>query len=208
MLKTNVVRASGRPPKEADQKNRILLEAAKVITSVGYEQCNLQDIANAVNLSRPALYHYFSTKQEIFTAIALKSMRGMYQFVSDDIKQESHPVEKLRAFFVSHAKYFDENFWMVSATIVGYGGIARRDIGELESFEKYRRKYKKIVEDILQEAIEKGFLKRKDIPFVSRTIFQLLNISHWFRPGGDLTAIEVAERNFDLLFWGIIKSED
>ena len=59
MLKNNDARTPGRPPKEADQKNRILLEAAKAITSVGYEQCNLQDIANAINLSRPALYHYF-----------------------------------------------------------------------------------------------------------------------------------------------------
>ena len=49
MLKNNDARTPGRPPKEADQKNRILLEAAKAITSVGYEQCNLQDIANEID---------------------------------------------------------------------------------------------------------------------------------------------------------------
>ncbi|MEC9247689.1 MAG: TetR/AcrR family transcriptional regulator [Pseudomonadota bacterium] len=108
--------------------------AARVVMSVGYEQCNLQDIANLVNLNRPARYHYFSTKQEIFTAIAFQSMRGMYQFVSKEIEKENHPVAKLRSFFASHARYFENNFWLVSATIVGYGGVARRDIGELEFF--------------------------------------------------------------------------
>ena len=54
-------------------KNCILLEAAKAITSTGYEQCTLQGIASKVGLSRPALYYYFSTKQEIFSAIALTS---------------------------------------------------------------------------------------------------------------------------------------
>ena len=176
--------------------------------SVGYEQCNLQDIANLVNLNRPARYHYFSTKQEIFTAIAFQSMRGMYLFVSKEIEKENHPVAKLRSFFASHARYFENNFWMVSATIVGYGGVARRDIGELESFEMYRKKYKKIVEDILRKGVEEGFFKRKDIALVSRSIFQLLNVSYWFRPGRDINAVEVAERNFDLLFSGIRKSGD
>ena len=203
MLKNNVARALGRPPKEADQKNRILLEAAKVITSVGYEQCNLQDIASAINLSRPALYHYFSTKQEIFTAIALRSMRGIFQFVSTEIEEEKSASGKLERFFRSHAEYFEKNFWMVSATIVGYGGVARRDISELESFEMFRRKYLDLLVRILEEGVDEGFLEAKNMALVSRSIFQLLNISHWYKPGGKVSAVAVAEENFELLIKGI-----
>jgi len=42
----------------------------------------------------------------------------------------------------------------------------------------YRKKYKKIIEDILREGVEEGFLKRKDISLVTRSIFQLLNITY------------------------------
>ena len=205
MLKNNDVRALGRPPKEADQKNRILLEAAKAITSVGYEQCNLQDIANAINLSRPALYYYFSTKQEIFTAIALRSMKGIYKFVSSEVEQEKSALMKLERFFLAHAQYFEENFWMVSATIVGYGGVARRDISERESFEMFRMKYLDLLKNILEEGVDEGCFKVKDIAFVSRSVFQLLNISYWYKPGGNKGAVAIANGNFELLMKGIGK---
>ena len=203
MLKNNDARTPGRPPKEADQKNRILLEAAKAITSVGYEQCNLQDIANAINLSRPALYHYFSTKQEIFTAIALRSMKGIYQFVLSEVKQEKYALKRLERFFLSHAQYFDGNFWMVSATIVGYGGVARRDISDREAFEMFRKKYLDTLKQILEEGVDEGCFKVKDIALVSRSIFQLLNISYWYKPDGKKDAVTIARVNFKLLISGL-----
>ena len=169
-LKNNDARTPGRPPKEADQKNRILLEAAKAITSVGYEQCNLQDIASAINLSRPALYHYFSTKQEIFTAIALRSMKGIYQFVLSEVEKEKYALKRLERFFLSHAQYFDENFWMVSATIVGYGGVARRDMSERESFEMFRMKYLDMLKKILSHYLKVVNLKQKRLILKLRKI--------------------------------------
>ena len=203
MLKNNDGRVLGRPPKKADQKNRILLEAAKAITSVGYEQCNLQDIASAINLSRPALYYYFSTKQEIFTAIALKSMRGIYQFVSSEVEQEKSALKKLERFFLAHAQYFEENFWMVSATIVGYGGVARRDISDREAFEMFRKKYLDTLKQILEEGVDEGCFKVKDIALASRSIFQLLNISYWYKPDGKKDAVTIAKVNFKLLISGL-----
>jgi len=205
MLKNNDARTLGRPPKEAGQKNRILLEAAKAITSVGYEQCNLQDIANAVNLSRPALYYYFSTKQEIFTAIALRSMKGIYQFVSLEVEQEKSALTRLERFFLSHAQYFETNFWMVSATIVGYGGVARRDISERESFERFRMKYLNMLKRILEDGVSEGYFEVKDIALASRSVFQLLNISYWYKPDGKQSAVAIARENFELLMKGIGK---
>ena len=204
-LKNNDARTPGRPPKEADQKNRILLEAAKAITSVGYEQCNLQDIANAINLSRPALYHYFSTKQEIFTAIALRSMKGIYQFVLSEVEKEKYALKRLERFFLSHAQYFDENFWMVSATIVGYGGVARRDMSERESFEMFRMKYLDMLKKILEDGVSEGCFEVKDTALVSRSVFQLLNISYWYRPDGKEGAVTIAKENFELVMRGIGK---
>ena len=205
MLKNNDVRALGRPPKEADQKNRILQEVAKAITSVGYEQCNLQDIANAINLSRPALYYYFSTKQEIFTAIALRSIKGIYQFVSSEVEQEKSALMKLERFFLAHAEYFERNFWMVSATIVGYGGVARRDMSERESFEIFRMKYIDMLKKILEDGVSEGCFEIEDIALVSRSVFQLLNISYWYKPDGKKGAVTIAKENFELFMRGIGK---
>ena len=69
-------RLLGRPPKRPDQRGRILEAAAHAIATEGYEQCSLARVARALGLTRPALYHYFPTKQRIFTEIALSTARS------------------------------------------------------------------------------------------------------------------------------------
>ena len=82
-------RPVGRPPKQLDQRQRILQQAAKAIATVGYEQCSLADIAAELELTRPALYHYFATKQEIFSEIALATAKGTYEYVASSINEKS-----------------------------------------------------------------------------------------------------------------------
>ena len=47
----------------------ILDSAEKLFIEKGYEKTSLQDIINATNLSKGAIYHHFSSKEEIFLRI-------------------------------------------------------------------------------------------------------------------------------------------
>ena len=196
-------RPLGRPPKQHDQRERILRAAAKAIATVGYEQCSLGDIAEELDLTRPALYHYFRTKQQIFTEIALTAVAGIYEPVRGAIYEDAGAASQLRELMIAHAAYFEQNYWLVNATIAGYGGITRRELERIDEIELFRDRYGQLVHGVLVGGIKAGEFKPVDVKATTRSIFQLLNITRWYRPGGEQKARDIASNNFDLIFGGL-----
>lgn len=196
-------RPLGRPPKQHDQHDRILHAAAKAIATVGYEQCSLGDIAEELDLTRPALYHYFRTKQQIFTEIALTAVQGMYEYVNAAVDNNATAATRLRALMIAHATYFEQNYWLVNATIAGYGGITRRELERIEEIDAFRTKYEKLLHRVLRAGVASGEFHQLDVRATGRSVFQLLNITRWYRPGGSKSATDIAAENYELLFRGL-----
>ena len=200
----SVRRPLGRPPKSQDQRQRILREAAKAMASVGYEQCSLASIAEQLDLTPPALYHYFPTKQSIFSEIAMSTVKSIFEYVQGEIDINRTSGEQLQQMMIAHAEYFDDNYWMMIATIAGYGGITRREIEHLKEFEAYRSRYEKMLLAILRGGVRNGEFSDIDIDSVARSILQLLNITRWYRPGGSKNAADFAAESFDLVYRSLV----
>ena len=192
-------RPLGRPPKRRDQRQRILQSAARAIATVGYEQCSLGDIAEELDLTRQALYHYFPTKQRIFSEIAMTTVLGMYEHTKAAAASQISCLDQLQALMLAHAEYFDQNYWMVSATIAGYGGITRREIEHIDEFELCRRNYEKLLISILRKGVKQGEFRPIDAKSVTRAIFQMLNITRWYRPDGKKCARDFALESYELI---------
>ena len=194
-------RTVGRPPKKPNQRERILNASARLFATLGYEQCTMARIAATLKLTPPALYHYFPTKQSIFTDVAITAMRGTYESVRDAVaaKSKCSYAQQLESLMAAHAKHFERNYWIVSATILGYGGIARRDIERLDEFESLRNKNESILVRLLRNGVLYGEFKSMEVKLVAMSIYQLLNISRWYRPGGTHTAVEIARKNYHLV---------
>lgn len=197
-------RPLGRPPKQSDQRQRIVNSAAKAIATVGYQQCSLADIAAELDLTRPALYHYFATKQQIFTEIAITAVKGMYQAADDVLDPQLSSTAQLRALMIANGDYFERNYWIVNATIAGYGGITRRELLRIDEIEDYRARYEKLIHRVLRNGIKCGEFRTINVAATTRSIFQLLNITRWYRPGGKKTAVDFAAENFELVIGGVI----
>ena len=198
------LRPVGRPPKQSDQRQRILQSAAKAIATVGYEQYSLADIAAELDLTRPALYHYFPTKQVIFTEIAMGAMRGISEHVQSCVDESQSSAKQLLALMVAHAEYFESHYWLMSATIAGYAGITRREIERLDEFEGHRNSYERFVHRVLRAGMKSGEFRQSDVKATTRAIFQLLNMTRWFRPDGKKPATDFARENFALLSGGLL----
>ena len=54
----------------------ILEAAAQVFRQKGFHGASMQDIAKAVNLQKPSLYHHVSSKQEILLALQSFELRN------------------------------------------------------------------------------------------------------------------------------------
>ena len=61
-------RAVGKSKKQALRRT-VLEAAAELFAHRGFGGTNLQDIADALELSRPALYYYFKSKEEMLSSL-------------------------------------------------------------------------------------------------------------------------------------------
>ncbi len=52
-----------------EKRNAILDAAQRLIYTKGYEQMTIQDILDALQISKGAFYHYFDSKQDLMDAL-------------------------------------------------------------------------------------------------------------------------------------------
>lgn len=192
----------GRPPKHGDQRQRILATAARAIATEGYDKCSLASIAAILELTRPSLYHYFPTKQRIYTEIALAAAEGLAACVAAASDETLSSAEQLIRLMTAHAEYCDANYWAVSATLSRDGAPYLEEAAR-ESFDNHRRAVVLTFEGALRRGIARGELRPCEPRMTARFVLQLLDISGWYRPEGARRAADFARESCDLLLAGL-----
>ncbi len=51
---------------QSDKKNNILMAAVKVLTNKGYYSSTMDDIVAESKMSKGAIYHYYSSKKDVY----------------------------------------------------------------------------------------------------------------------------------------------
>ncbi|QBD77354.1 TetR/AcrR family transcriptional regulator [Ktedonosporobacter rubrisoli] len=101
-----------RTVKEQDyaaKRNEILDAAQRLIATKGYEQMTIQDLLDALRMSKGALYHYFDSKQAV--------LEGLIDLLLERVEQRFLPVlqdstlsalDKLQHFFTTLVEWKTE----------------------------------------------------------------------------------------------------
>lgn len=66
-------------PGDSSTRERILREGARLFASRGYHGVSMREVAQAVGVTKPALYHHYADKETLFLAImdsALADLQG------------------------------------------------------------------------------------------------------------------------------------
>ena len=82
---------------EGGQREAILDAAFGRFAHYGYRRTSLGDIAEAAGLSRPALYHYFRNKEDVFRALSQRINRGVVEAVTAAAHQDGDTQARLTA---------------------------------------------------------------------------------------------------------------
>lgn len=181
-------------------RDRILKEAARLFTQMGYEATSVQDLAEALGLSKAALYHHFRSKEEILYEISLMALRGLVQ-AGERALLEEDPKEALRLFMEAHARYFEENYDFFVTMLQGL-----RSLSPLHRAQTLvlRDRHEANLRVILQRGVDRGVFRGVEVALAGRAVLSLLNwMIRWFKPGGPMRAEEVARAYWDLILKGL-----
>lgn len=192
---------AGRPPTMAAPRERILEEAARLFARCGYESSSIADLAAAIGVSKAAIYHYYTTKQDIYDAIILDVLAGLTASVSQAVSQVTAAPERLRQFMVAHARYFENHHAQFVTMLIGYSGMA---ITEREDAARLRDGYERLLRQIISDGIARGEFRSLDVAATGRAVLSMLNwMARWYQPGGAQTAEAIVAGYFDLLSGGM-----
>lgn len=181
----------------------ILAEAAKLFAARGFSATSMQDLADAVGITKSALYYFFRDKDQIYDRIVLSTLEDLNFAVKEAIERETGASDRIRAAFTAHARFFSDNLPRYVATALGFAGA--REMPARVQANALRDRYEQTIRDVIREGREAGELREVDPVIASRAILSCLNwMARWWKPTGSLPAEEVARQYADLLLVGLL----
>src|SRR5215471_14675106 len=92
------------------KREAVLHAAAQLFLEKSYGRTSMNDVADRLNITKPALYHYFRNKEEILLECYRLGV-GMVEGILNDIAaQYGTGLEKVEAFIYSYANVMTVNF--------------------------------------------------------------------------------------------------
>ena len=183
------------------KREAVLQTAAQLFLEKSYGRTSLNDVADRLRITKPALYHYFRNKEEIL----LECYRlgcGLIEDILNDIAAHCGTgLEKVEAFIYSYANVMTINFGRC---------VMRLDDGDLSSealteVRAYKRKIDRRLRSFILEGIEDGSITACDPKIAAFSIAGALNwICKWYEPQGPLSAEEIASQFARTLTQGLV----
>ena len=82
---------------EREETAKLILQAARrLFMAHGYRAVSTRQVAEAVGLTQPALYHHFATKEELYVAVVLGEVARLRAGLERIIRRDSPVDERLR----------------------------------------------------------------------------------------------------------------
>jgi len=91
---------------KSDTKQRILQTARELFASQGVQQTSLQEIADRLGITKPALYYHFASREELIRSIVTPLLDDGEEFLAHMEQRADVPaVELVEGFFDFHHRH-------------------------------------------------------------------------------------------------------
>jgi AcrR family transcriptional regulator len=182
------------------KKEAVLLTAVQIFIAKGYRQTSLDDVADKLKITKPALYYYFHNKEEIYLECYRRGIVLTQQSLEMIRAHEGSGLEKVAGFIQTYTVIVARDFGRF---------LVRQDDRELSPKAQAEvRAEKRKIDQSLRGFIEQGVTDGSIRPCnVRLAAFSLAGAIHslatWFEPGGALTAEQVGAEFSQTLTQGL-----
>lgn len=88
--------------KSMHTKRQIANAAMQLFGTMGYEQTSLIDIADAVHMTKGAIYHHFANKQSLLKYLTVMTQEDMLRFVEAVVEDEALDINQKVSKIIEH----------------------------------------------------------------------------------------------------------
>lgn len=187
-----------------DSRQREVIDAcARAFAERGYHGTSIDDLVAATGLARGGLYHYIGSKQAALSRILADLMGPLLERAAPIAADASLAAEqRLRAITRIWMEHVEGHRDYVMVFQQERHTIEREPIWD--DVRRDRDAFERLLTGILREGVERAEFVVEDPGLSALALLGMVNHSAtWFRPGGRLSAEQVADGFCDLLLSGI-----
>jgi len=202
----------GGEPRQATARrelveNEIYEHATRLFAERGFAGTSLQDIANALGITRPALYYYVRSKDELLAKLVTEVTHGPLQDLEELVASpDLDAVGKLRGVvevIVGRRTTQPERFRLIVRS------EAELPEALASAYDATRRAVLRTVAGIVEEGVRAGVFRPVDSRVAALGVLGMCNwVAWWFQPGGRDAPDAVAEQLADMAVAGLARGAD
>ncbi len=173
-----------------EKREAVLRTAVQLFLEQGYHRATLNEVADRLNITKPALYNYFRSKEDILFECWVMGQERVEDRIAEIVSAGENGLATLRMLVRAYAATMASDFG---------ASLVRFNVADLsEPNQKTTLAGKRRIDHAFRKAIRQGIadgsIKPCDVKLTAFAILGALNwIGHWYKPGGELSPDRIAD---------------
>ena len=194
---------------EPDRLAEIYRAAAQIICEKGYDATSMNDIAEAVGITKAGIYHHISGKRELLFGIMNYGMDELDEQVIFPARTVTDAEQRLRTIIANHVQLITNRstangtnpVTIIVDEVAGLTSAQRRKI------DQRKRAYVDLVRETLQQLKSQRKLRDLDVTAAAFSLLgMILWLSRWYSPEGRLTPEQISKQVTQIAIGGLLRA--
>lgn len=188
------------------KRERLIKKASHSFLKDGYERTTFKNLAKAVGIQGPGVYHYFDSKEDLLLHILERADLKFQENITDQLKKIDNPEEKVKTLIQNIIRLLSESG---EIPLIFDNTLLKKFPQKVkEKREKEKQAYY-FIRETLKDLIESRNIKNHiDLNVAA---FSLIGMSvwvyKWFNPKGRISIGELSDQMIDLFFNGFLSGQ-
>jgi AcrR family transcriptional regulator len=178
----------------------VIRAAARAFSERGFHNTSIDDIARALNVTKPTIYYYVANKEQLLFECFVAGLQRIRAAIRRRDDAQGNASERLRFVISNYAQAIASEYgWcMVRAELQDLCPAMGTQIKGLKS------EIDQGIRQLLREGISDGSIGTCDPKMTAFAIAGALNwIAHWYRDNQSMTSVEIAAAFERIFFNGL-----
>ncbi|CUR55525.1 hypothetical protein NOCA2270160 [metagenome] len=187
-------------------RDEVIRTATKLFSERGIRGVALQTIADELGMTKGALYHYFSSRDDLLRHVFGDWTTEEAEGLRKRIAGSGTATEQLRDYVRYHVSSLVNNVDLYGLSFSSEAELPQDIRAE---FRQLKRQSDIVLRDILRKGVTDGEFEPRDEKVIAFAIDGMCNwMWKWYDPDGPKSADDIADDFIELLTRGLLRSSD
>jgi len=178
--------------------------AARVFDEKGYVVATLEDVAQAVGVTKGGIFHYFTRKEELLFLILYRYVDASLQALKKKLERCKSPHERIYVFIQHHLENYQQNQAESRLALRERTNLSKNYLRMVKGLE---RQYREILKSLLRSLMKDR--KKQDEMLCTYTLLGMVSFPYaWFNPKGRKKSRNLVDLIYRIFVGGLENPKD